>query len=56
MFCMIACTTVPSRGATVASQLAACTPTAPGMLRATIEGSPGMWRLMWRATRRARRS
>ena len=38
MFCMMACSTVPSRGAWVASQFAACSPTAPGMLRATMAG------------------
>ena len=56
MLVMIMCSVVPSRGAMAASQFAALTPPAPGMLRGTIAGSPGMWRPMWRAMRRPRKS
>ena len=56
MFAMIRWIALPSCGATLASQLAALMPPAPGMLRGTIVGSPGMKRPMWRASSRARKS
>ncbi len=42
MFDMIICSTVPSCGSTAARSLAATTPPAPGILRGTMVGSPGM--------------